>query len=51
MLIEIIRNTVCGKKSVAKGDIVEASDQDAKLLIGMKKAVKSKKQKSKTQNK
>ena len=40
-LLKIIRNTVCGGAQVAPGDIVEASDQDSRVLLGIEKAVKA----------
>lgn len=38
MKIEILRSTVCGGRPVSKGDVVEASQQDANTLITMHKA-------------
>ncbi len=43
MKIKILRATMCGGKRVEKGQIVEASDKDANLLIGIKKAEPTKK--------
>ncbi len=37
--IIITRNTVCGKKDVFEDDIVDASEEDSKLLIALKKAI------------
>lgn len=36
--IRILKNTVCGGQVVRSGQIVEASDTDAKILIGSGKA-------------
>ncbi|WP_109314750.1 hypothetical protein [Pseudovibrio ascidiaceicola] len=38
MKIEILKRTVCGGEPVAPGDVVNASEKDAKFLINMKKA-------------
>jgi len=38
MRIEILRPTTCGKRSVVVGEIVEASETDARFLIGIGKA-------------
>lgn len=40
MKIKILIDTVCGRNDVSRGDIIEASDGDARILIGMKKAEK-----------
>lgn len=40
MKIQIIRNTVCGGEAVSVGDVVNASDSDARILINSGKAVK-----------
>lgn len=39
MLIQITRATVCGGEAREVGAIVDASDRDARVLIGMGKAV------------
>ena len=39
MKIEIKRATVCGGVPVSVGDIVEASDTDARVLIALGKAI------------
>jgi hypothetical protein len=38
MKIKILRNTVCGGSVVLAGTVVDASEADAKTLIGMGKA-------------
>jgi len=38
MKIKILRNTVCGGKPVFRGQTVDASEEDARLLVAMKKA-------------
>ncbi|MFS8181483.1 hypothetical protein ACMG4P_07955 [Pseudovibrio denitrificans] len=38
MKIEILKRTVCDGESVAPGDVVNASEKDAKFLINMEKA-------------
>jgi hypothetical protein len=35
MKIEILRSTNCGGKHVQPGDVVEASNRDANLLVGI----------------
>jgi len=35
MKIEILRSTNCGGKHVQPGDVVEASNRDANLLLGI----------------
>lgn len=37
--IKITQATVCGKKTVAVGETVEASEEDARYLIALGKAV------------
>jgi len=39
--IEIIRPTICGGRSVSRGEVVLASVADARRLIALKKAVPS----------
>ncbi|GIV86625.1 MAG: hypothetical protein KatS3mg054_0654 [Chloroflexus sp.] len=39
MRIRIIRTTVCGGRVVEAGEVIEASERDANLLIALKKAV------------
>lgn len=39
--IRILKNTVCGGKVVRTDQVVNASDADAKILIGAKKAVRA----------
>ncbi|WP_068310458.1 hypothetical protein [Polycladidibacter hongkongensis] len=41
MKIEILKRTVCEGEPVAPGDVVSASEKDAKFLINMKKAEKT----------
>lgn len=36
--IEIIENTVCNSRVCEKGEVIEASEKDARYLIGIKKA-------------
>jgi hypothetical protein len=36
--IKILRNTVCGGEPVEAGDVVNASESDAKTLVAIKKA-------------
>jgi hypothetical protein len=36
--IRILKSTICGRKFVKAGDVVEASEQDAHILVVMKKA-------------
>ena len=40
--ILILKNTVCGGVPVSRGDMVPASEADARLLVAMKKAVSEK---------
>ncbi len=39
MKIKIIKGTVCGGKNVKKDQVVDASETDAKILIGLGKAI------------
>ena len=41
MKIEILKRTVCDGESVAPGDVVNASEKDAKFLINLGKAEKT----------
>jgi hypothetical protein len=41
MKVLILRDTVCGHVPVFAGDVVEASDSDARILIMANKAVES----------
>lgn len=45
--IKILKNTVCGSKFVKKGDVVEASAEDAHALTRMGKAEEAKATKAK----
>lgn len=38
MKIKILRNTVCDRSVVMAGDVIDASEADAKTLISMGKA-------------
>lgn len=38
MRILILRNTICGGQPVFEGQVVDADEEDARLLIQMKKA-------------
>lgn len=39
MKIKILKDTVAGGKRVQAGEVIEACDKDARILIGMSKAV------------
>ena len=38
MKIKLLRNTVCGGRVVLAGEVVDASDRDAQILITIRKA-------------
>lgn len=38
MKIRLLRNTICDGQAVSAGDVVEASEQAARVLISMRKA-------------
>ena len=50
MKIEIKRATVCGGVPVSVGDIVEASDTDARVLIALGKAIPAAEKAKKPEN-
>jgi hypothetical protein len=50
--IKLLKNTMCGGVRVDAGDVVDASDKDAKILMDMKAAtlVEEKKKTGRVQN-
>ena len=50
MKIEIKRSTICGGMAVSAGDIVDASDFDARSLIAIGKAIPAPEKAKKPQN-
>lgn len=41
MKIRMLKQTVCNGKIVFPGDVLETSDKDARILIGMAKAIET----------